>query len=158
MPQGRIISARVLPPQRRRDFITAGVDVSFHPSVFRLWRNPPPLIGGGFFICRGGYYPPVFNETGLCPSSVFFGFTEKSNYTLAVPKIFFGIRLEYFDRGAKPCSLHRPQDALHRLCSRGRLFRNGSVRWILPKIKKGRISSALFFRIISRLRCNPPED
>ena len=37
--------------------------------------------------------------------------------TLAVPKIFCGIRLEYFDRGAKPCSLHRPQDAFRRLCS-----------------------------------------
>ena len=35
---------------------------------------------------------------------------------LAVPKIFFGIRLEYFDRGAKPCSFHRPPDALRRLC------------------------------------------
>ena len=38
-------------------------------------------------------------------------------HTLAVPKIFCGIRLEYFDRGAKPCSLHRPQDALRKLCS-----------------------------------------
>ncbi|MBR6656841.1 MAG: hypothetical protein IKL18_01560 [Oscillospiraceae bacterium] len=50
--------------------------------------------------------------------------SAKSTYTLAVPKIFFGIRLEYFDRGAKPCSLHRPQDALHRLCSKGRLKKN----------------------------------
>ncbi len=71
---------------------------------------------------RGGYYPPVIRGTGFYPSSVkTFGFAEKSTYTLAVPKIFFGIRLEYFDRGAKPCSLHRPQDALHRFCSRGRL-------------------------------------
>ena len=56
-----------------------------------------------------------------CPSSVFFAKGEKPTCTLAVPKIFFGIRLEYFDRGAKSCSLHRPQDALHRLCSKGRL-------------------------------------
>ena len=34
-----------------------------------------------------------------------------------MPKIFCGIRLEYFDRGAKPCSLNRPQDALRKLCS-----------------------------------------
>ena len=71
-------------------------------------------------------YSPVFDWTGLqslpsgllgCPSSVCFADT----YTLAVPKIFCGIRLEYFDRGAKSCSLHRPQDALRKLCSKGRL-------------------------------------
>ncbi|MBQ4118675.1 MAG: hypothetical protein IJD08_06780, partial [Oscillospiraceae bacterium] len=55
------------------------------------------------------------------PSSVFFAFGEKSTCTLAVPKIFCGIRLEYFDRGAKPCSLFRPLGALRRLCSLGRL-------------------------------------
>jgi hypothetical protein len=55
----------------------------------------------------------------VCPSSVkTFGF---ATYTLAVPKIFCGIRLEYFDRGAKPCSLYRPQDALRKICSKGRL-------------------------------------
>ncbi|MBR6658243.1 MAG: hypothetical protein IKL18_08765, partial [Oscillospiraceae bacterium] len=37
--------------------------------------------------------------------------------TLAVPKIFCGVRLEYFDRGAKPCSLFRPLGALRKLCS-----------------------------------------
>ena len=42
--------------------------------------------------------------------------------TLAVPKIFCGIRLEYFDRGAKPCSLFRPLGALRRLCSQGEVF------------------------------------
>ena len=36
---------------------------------------------------------------------------------LAVPKIFCGVCLEYFDRGAKPCSLFRPLGALRRLCS-----------------------------------------
>ncbi|MBQ3598848.1 MAG: hypothetical protein II987_06240, partial [Clostridia bacterium] len=46
---------------------------------------------------------------------------EKSTCTLAVPKIFCGIRLEYFDRGAKPCSLFRPLGSLRRLCSLGRL-------------------------------------
>ena len=60
-------------------------------------------------------------KQGYAPSSVkTSGFAEKSTYTLAVPKIFFGIRLEYFDRGAKPCSLHRPQDALRKLCSLGK--------------------------------------
>ena len=42
--------------------------------------------------------------------------------TLAVPKIFCGMRLEYFDRGAKPCSLFRPPGALRRLCSQGAVF------------------------------------
>ena len=49
--------------------------------------------------------------------------TEKSTCTLAVPKIFCGIRLEYFDRGAKPYSLFRPLGALRKLCSEGRLKR-----------------------------------
>ena len=40
--------------------------------------------------------------------------------TLAVPKIFFGIRLEHFDRGAKPFSLFRPLGALRKLCSLGK--------------------------------------
>ena len=40
--------------------------------------------------------------------------------TLAVPKIFFGFRLEHFDRGAKPCSLFRPLGALRKLCSLGK--------------------------------------
>ena len=51
-----------------------------------------------------------------------FSVSFTDSYTLAVPKIFCGMRLEYFDRGAKPCSLHRPQDALHRLCPLGSLF------------------------------------
>ncbi|MBR6658194.1 MAG: hypothetical protein IKL18_08510, partial [Oscillospiraceae bacterium] len=63
-----------------------------------------------------------------CPSSVTFGDT----YTLAVPKIFCGIRLEYFDRGTKPCSLLRPQDALHRLCPKGRL--NGTSGTMFPTV------------------------
>ena len=54
--------------------------------------------------------------------------SEDATGTLAVPKIFRGIRLEYFDRGAKPCSLHRPQDALCKLCSKGRLF--GTVKTV----------------------------
>ncbi len=115
------------------------------------------LWNGGFYWkrCRGdpcgrpflmeqGYNPSVcFADSSLYtrepalrvigyPSSVFFAEGEKSTYTLAVPKIFFGIRLEYFDRGAKPCSLHRPQDALHRLCSKGRLF---PPFRLLPKAK-----------------------
>ena len=47
--------------------------------------------------------------------------SAKSTCTLAVPKIFCSIRLEYFDRGAKPCSLLRPLGALRKLCSKGRL-------------------------------------
>ena len=50
--------------------------------------------------------------------------SAKSTCTLAVPKIFCSIRLEYFDRGAKPCSLFRPLGALRKLCSKGRLKRN----------------------------------
>ena len=46
---------------------------------------------------------------------------RRATCTLAVPKIFCGIRLEYFDRSAKPCSLFRPLGALRRLCSKGRL-------------------------------------
>ena len=46
---------------------------------------------------------------------------RRATCTLAVPKIFCGIRLEYFDRGAKPCSLFRPLGALRRLCSLTRL-------------------------------------
>ena len=57
---------------------------------------------------------------------------RRSPCTLAVPKIFCGMRLEYFDRGAKPYSLFRPLGALRRLCPLGRLlsgvpvWRNGS--------------------------------
>ena len=36
---------------------------------------------------------------------------------LRCPKYSSAYRLEYFDRGAKDCSLHRPQDALRSLCS-----------------------------------------
>ena len=72
-------------------------------------------------------YSP-FSLDGVCPSSVkTSGF---ATYTLAVPKIFRGIRLEYFDRCAKSCSLHRPQDALRKLCSWGRLT-------IEPPLPKG---------------------
>ena len=52
---------------------------------------------------------------------------------LAVPKIFCGIRLEYFDRGAKPCSLHRPQDALRRLCSVSFGYKRNGVVFMLKR-------------------------
>ena len=64
----------------------------------------------------------------LSPHPSFCNKLQKSTCTLAVPKIFCGIRVEYFDRGAKPCSLHRPQDALRKLCSKGRLF--GTVKTV----------------------------
>ena len=81
-----------------------------------------------------GYPRPTVNSQTNFPLSIFNsksppGYLQslihrrkrRSPCTLAVPKIFCGIRLEYFDRGAKPCSLFRPLGALRRLCSLGRL-------------------------------------
>ena len=68
-----------------------------------VWKSPAPIL-------RVIGYP----SSVICFAN--------ATCTLAVPKIFCGIRLEYFDRGAKPCSLLRPQDALYRLCPLGRLF------------------------------------
>ena len=90
-----------LPPQRRRGTIEDGGggifyyggskphptvkrETLFHPSVFRLWRNPSLLIGEAFFgrthrfaptelklisvrWGRGGYYPTDFNGTEFAP-------------------------------------------------------------------------------------------
>ncbi|MBQ4546147.1 MAG: hypothetical protein IJA17_03200 [Oscillospiraceae bacterium] len=72
---------------------------------------------GGIFV----FHPLIFPERPFCtgrnPSTVP---TATVAPTLAVPKIFFGIRLEHFDRGAKPCSLFRPLGALRKLCSLGK--------------------------------------
>ena len=42
---------------------------------------------------------------------------------LRCPKYSSALRLEYFDRGAKDCSLHRPQDALRSLCSTWNIYK-----------------------------------
>ena len=45
--------------------------MGFHPSVFRLSAKSTSPDRGGFFICRGGYYPSVFLiEQDYAPSSV----------------------------------------------------------------------------------------
>ena len=81
----------------------------------------------------------------LSPHPSFCNKLQKSTCTLAVPKIFCGIHLEYFDRGAKPCSLFRPLGALRKLCSRGRLtFRNGqdlSLLWWCGFIKANTVAT-----------------
>ena len=43
---------------------------------------------------------------------------------LRYPKYSAAFAPEYFDRGAKPCLLHRPQDALRKLCPKGRLIKS----------------------------------
>ena len=65
-------------------FFAVGVDVGFHPSVFRLRRNLAPLVGEAFFgqthrfvptdselisACygRGGYCLPDLGLTGFAP-------------------------------------------------------------------------------------------
>ena len=94
-------------------------------------------------ICRGGYciQPPLSGDSpvrgdaegrGVCrlrrgkvsakqtegcktiPPSFPYG---NATQLLRYPKIPAALRLVIFDRGAKPCSLFRPQGALHRLCS-----------------------------------------
>lgn len=60
------------------------------------------------FVPRGTFFWTRFEQ--------YTHFREEDTI-LAVPKIFFGIHLENFDRGAKPFSLYRPLDALRRLCS-----------------------------------------
>lgn len=65
--------------------------------------------------------------------SQFFTHFSPQDTILAVPKIFSGLRLEYFDRGAKDCSLHRPLDALAIFVPRG-----------TQKAEKSRLSATLF--------------
>ena len=67
--------------------------------------------------------------------------------TLAVPKIFCGIRLEYFDRGAKPCSLLRPLGALRKLCSFKGTKRTALTKAILNP-DRCRSESATVFSIV----------
>ena len=91
----------------------------------------PPLLGEGDRVSGGRvgtvslllYYPHLFlrketvvtaRESGDRPLA----FAPANDY-LAVPKNFYGIRLEIFDRGAVPCSLLPPLAALRRLRSSG---------------------------------------
>ena len=68
--------------------------------------------------------------------------------TLAVPKIFCGIRLEYFDRGAKPCSLFRPLGALRKLCSVSFGYKRNGVVFI----KKQSLSHAPVLKCVTAWR------
>ena len=105
-------------------------------------------------ICRGGYcvLPPLLGEVSAkqtegcktIPPSFPYG---NATQLLRYPKIPTALRLVIFDRGAKPCSLFRPQGALHRLCSlhkgglpSGFLVLPSSVSLRLPPSPGGRLS------------------
>ena len=55
-------------------------------------------------------------------------FLNGDTVLLRFPKISAASRLEIFDRGAKPCSLFRPLDALRKPCPKGEGKRTNSPR------------------------------
>ena len=66
--------------------------------------TPHPSPNGDTFPKEeGSHHPPPNGDTVL----------------LRCPKISAALRLEIFDRGAKPCSLLRPLDALRKSCPKG---------------------------------------
>ena len=82
---------------------TSGGDPSFSGGYHRLF--PQKEMGVHIF----------HSAAGRC----FTGYAHRllpQTFPLAVPKNFGGMRLEIFDRGAKPCSLFRPLGALRKPC------------------------------------------